>query len=388
MKNNVVFLNCTQKYPLQFSASNTKVELMARGLIEQGDDIYIIDGLVGNKGQNGALDGLSNIGIKYKIYPFKLHQLFSWLFNLRILYVDLKKTRSKTSKNVLIIENPDYHLFLVYILYAKLLGFKVATIFQEWGIAVKSDHPLRQPSKWIFIKSFGYFVDGIMPISQFLEEKSIHFNKKILRVPILAEYSPVEYKPLLKEDVIEGYFLYCALAAYKSAVSFVIDAYEKFSQLGGKQKFVVILSGSSHDIMRAQNIINQKKLTDSIIIKTKLPYNELLDYYKKANALLIPLDPNSLQDKSRFSQKIAEYISSYRPIITSNVGEIPFYFNDKENAFIVSDYSPEGYASTMIEVVQNYELANKVGFNGRDVGEKKFNYKVYGSKLHLFFKKL
>ena len=76
--------------------------------------------------------------------------------------------------------------------------------------------------------------------------------------------------------------------------------------------------------------------------------------------LLIPLDPNSLADIARFSQKIAEYVSTSRPIITSNVGEIPYYFKDKENA-IICEYSAKSYADAMLLLQNDGTLANVLG---------------------------
>lgn len=386
--NNIIFLNCTKSYPMQFSATNTKVELMARGLMQMGDNILIIDGIVGNKTILKTYRGLSSVGLNYIIYPFVWHQLVSWMFNLHRLFIDLKNNKSKTLKNIIILESPDYHLFLIYIIYAKLLGYQVTSLFHEWGIAVKSVHPLRKPSVWIYSYTFGYFVNGIMPISRFLQKKSAHFKRKSLLLPILAEYSRDVHVPLNETDVKESYFLYCAYAAYKHAIKFIVDTYEEYRKQGGKQNLILVLSGSPHDINRVQGRIYKKKLSNYIKIKSKLPYTELLENYKKAIALIIPLDPNSLQDRSRFSQKIAEYISSYRPIITSNVGEIPYYFKNNKNAFIVEDYSHHGYASKMIDVENNIELANIVGSNGRKVGEENFNYNIYGSKLHTFFQLL
>ena len=395
MKNNVVFLDCTQSYPLRFSACNSKIEMMARGLMEQGDDVCIINGIVGDKEIVKTEKGISRSGIKYILYPFryilvpnKLYQFSSWIFNLTILYKDLKENRNVTNKNLLILDDSDYHLFLIYILYARLLGYKIAFCFWEWGVSCESVNIFRKPSFWLIAHTFGFFVDGILPISQFLEEKSSHFNRKSLRCPILADYSFDNYKPLSEDNIKEGYFLYCASAGYLRIIKFIISAFEIFKEFGGNQKLVLVLTGSTKDIMIIQMIIDKKKLTGSILIKTQLPYKELLENYRNAIALLIPLDPNSLQDKARFSQKIAEYISSYRPIITSDVGEIPYYFKDLKSAFIVSNYSPQGYASKMIEIVQNYELANIVGYDGRKVGEDKFNYKKYGFKLHLFIKTL
>ena len=76
------------------------------------------------------------------------------------------------------------------------------------------------------------------------------------------------------------------------------------------------------------------KIEDFVIFIQQIPYVELIEIYESSLGLLIPLDPNSLADIARFSQKIAEYLSSSRPVITNNVGEIPYYFTDRKDIII------------------------------------------------------
>ena len=101
----------------------------------------------------------------------------------------------------------------------------------------------------------------------------------------------------------------------------------------------------------------------------------------------IPLDPDNEQDKYRFSQKIAEYLSSETPIITSPVGEIPVYFN-KHNAFLVDLFTPEAYAEAMGYISIHKEESIIIGRQGYELGKKEFNYKIYGEKLSNFLKKI
>lgn len=76
-------------------------------------------------------------------------------------------------------------------------------------------------------------------------------------------------------------------------------------------------------------------------------------------------------------------MASKRPIITSNVGEIPYYFKDNETAKIVP-YSVEGYFNGMKTLAENHNLADKIGAGGYNVGCEKFDYEKVGKEMKSF----
>jgi len=386
MKNNIIFLECTQNYGYQYSAANTKTELMAHGLWEQGDNCVIHNGIVGT----------SQVKIKTTIdpefatiitYHKKGHQLFSWLFNLKRLYKDLKCLFNAKSNNILILEYADYHLFLVYVLFARLLHYKTVIISQEWVTTVPFTHFLMKPYCWIYSKTFGYFADAILPISEYIIERIRHFKTPFMKLPILANYTENVIAVTPKEHY-DNYFLYCVYAIYSTPISMILNAYKQYIAKNGKQKLILILSGKDKDIAVIEEYVKTLKLNNKVIIKQKLPYDELFLMYRRASALLIPLNPDEEQDKARFSQKIAEYLSSAQPIITNNVGEIPYYFKDKENIIIASAYSVEGFCDTFKWLENDMNQVEVIGKNGYELGKQQFNYAIFGKLLHKFLLEL
>src|SRR5690606_34242781 len=113
---------------------------------------------------------------------------------------------------------------------------------------------------------------------------------------------------------------------------------------------------------------------------SKLPYGELIELYKNAGALLIPLS-NSVTDVARFPQKISEYLASANPVITTAYGEMPFYFSDGVNALVAPEYKPESFATKMNFVIHHPEDAVAIGRNGYEAGKKYFDIDSYGVTL-------
>ena len=128
-----------------------------------------------------------------------------------------------------------------------------------------------------------------------------------------------------------------------------------------------------------EKLIRNSNLNGYIIIKHNVSNEDLVSIYKSAIGLLIPLNPNRVTEKARFSQKIAEYLSTKTPIVTTLVGDNVMYFKDKENAFI-TEYNPLSISETMCYIANNIGVASMVGENGFRTGETEFsNIKVMRS---------
>lgn len=379
MKCNVVFLGCTSSYGYAFSATNTKTEFMAMGLCAQGDFCTIINSLVGIPHVNKRTVLHKNDIVDVISYPLKGSQLTSWIYNIADLRNDLKRLYNSDCKNIIVLESPDYHIYRIYCHYAHKFGYKIATIAHEWAPTVKGIHFLRKPFSILYTRTFGFYTDAILPISEYIIEKIKPFRKPYLKIPVLASFD----EPVFSK-VKGGYFLYCVYAAYKREIIPLIDAFSEFNQkTNDKKRLILVLGGNNEQVKVITDYIDRIGNNGHIEVKRKVAYNELLNLYRSAEALLIPLNPSSMQDRARFSQKIAEYCSSGSPIISCSVGEMAYYFTDRKNA-IFCDYSKNGFIDAFEWVSTHPIDAYLIGKQGYELGKREFNYLVYGKKLHRF----
>lgn len=385
MRLNVVFLGCTSGYGYSFSAVNTKTEFMVLGLKNQGAYCTVVNSVVGINAVyartcfnvHGVCDVIS--------YPKKGNQFISPLRNIKALKSDLKQLYRADSKNIIILESPDYHIYLLYCYYAHKYGYKVVTIAHEWLPTVKSIHPLRRPFSFIYTKRFGKYTDAILPISEYIIKKIKHFNRPYLKVPVLASF--YELSDICSKNE-EHYFLYCVYAAYKRVIIPIIEAHAQYRKSYEKSYvLILVLGGDDAQVKIISDYVTCHGYDNNVIIRRNVPYNELIDLYRNADGLIIPLDPDSEQDHARFSQKIAEYVSSASPIISCKVGEVDYYFKDKESA-ILCEYSKHGFMEAFSWVTSHSSEAAFIGRNGYEVGKKYFDYKVVGKQLVDFLKKI
>lgn len=380
MKLNVVFLDCTSGYGYSFSAVNTKTEFMVLGLKSHGAYCTVINSVVGiNEVHHRTVidNGVCNI----ISYPKRGNQLISWLKNVDDLKSDLQHLYHRECANIVILESPDYHIYRLYCHYSHKYGYKIATISHEWSPTVKGIHPLRRPFKNLYTRTFGFYSDAILPISEYIIERIKHFGRPYLKVPVLASFDEI---PIEKKDTSEKYFLYCVYAAYTRVIIPVIEAYMKYlKSANSNYKLILVLGGSDSQVGVVVDYLIRHGFEKNVSIRRKVPYDELMRLYKNAAGLIIPLDPNVEQDYARFSQKIAEYTSSASPIISCKVGEVGHYFKDKESA-ILCDYSKKGFVNAFLWITEHPLEAERIGKKGYEIGERYFNYKIVGEQLSDF----
>lgn len=380
---NVIFLDCTQNYGYQFSAANTKVEMMARGLSQNGATITILNGLGGMLGINSRVAKPSEYIDKVITYPSR-GRLLGFVRNISLLNQDLKNLYREGEPNIVILSNVYLHLHNIYANAAHKYGYKVAAISHEWVPTIRRQLWIQNKLGDIYADTFGRKVEGILPISEYIISRIEKFKKPYLKTPILADFG----RDIDKDMIHDGGLVYCVYAAYYRVIGFILRAYANYLSFSkDPMPMTLVLSGSDADIQRVKEKIREFKVSTHVKILTKLPYSKLVSLYRSAQGLIIPLDPNHEQDHARFSQKIAEYLSSGSPIITNNVGEIDYYFTRGKDA-VICEYTVEGFTNAFEWIESHPVDAARIGSMGFELGKKEFNYSSFGKLLYEFLIKL
>lgn len=274
--------------------------------------------------------------------------------------------------------NGSFFELIGYRILSQLFGFVLIAHYVEFRTAFSER--INIIDKWkhrLYDRYFMRFTDAVLPISEFLIDhlKKSGYRRRLLKVPPLADFASFESAERQNNT---PNFLYVGTAAYYNAISFITTAFD----LADDSTFYLylVVNGDTGDMQRIQKLVSEMKKRDRVRIFSKLPYSELLNLYKGATALLIPLS-NSVTDVARFPQKISEYLASGNPIITTAYGEMPFYFTDGINALVAPEYTPESYAAKMNFVIHHGEEARDIGRNGHETGKRYFDINSYSVAL-------
>lgn len=295
----------------------------------------------------------------------------------------ISKRKKNDELNVAIVSTTKFSSVLYYFILSKIFHFKTALIYVEFYSNFKK--------KWFRIdkkindKLYDRFApilsDTVLPISEFLIDhlRRICPSKKYLKMPGLTDFDRYAN---IEASGCDEYFLYCGAASYMEVIKFIIDSYNKV--LSSSASLYLVSNGTDLELDEVRHYIALSPKKYNIKLFSKLSEKQLFTCYKGALALLIPLRP-TVQDIARFPHKTGEYLASGNPVISTNFGEIKFYFNDKENMLIAEDYDTKLFAEKMQFVIENPELAKRIGLKGENVASILFDYKQKAKEIDMFF---
>ena len=266
-----------------------------------------------------------------------------------------------------------------FLLYAKILNFPIALNFMEMTSSMQHRGSLiKRINDYVLDKWLIRIFDAALPISDRLMEyyETVAPTKPRLKLPILCDYDKFD-RPRLDDS---PYFLYCGSFRYKEVRDFIIEAFERLSENKHMNLYMIVSGGSKAETAALQEELNSRFTDPAIKLFSNIPYEQLVQLYVDAKAMLIPLRDTE-QDRARFPHKIGEYLASGNPVITTNVGEILTYFSDGENALVAQGYTRDTFAEKMKIVLEHPSEASKIGMKGKETGLREFDYKVHGARL-------
>lgn len=390
--NHIIFLG-ENGFPKGLAAIQ-RMTLMAKALLFEDCKVTVVCRKgVWEKDSNekmpnqGAYEGVNYIYTSKSIFKPEgfLQRNIKKLKGLLAEYRYLKQLKKQGKLDVAIVSNFSAIHKLRYCLYAKWLNFPVVLNLVEMTSSIQGrKYFLTTISDFIFDKWIIKLFDAALPIS----DKLLHYynqtvpTKASLKLPILCDFGKFNLPPNKKEL----YFLYCGSMAYKEVIDFVLDAYKNIYQEKNVKLYLIISGGGKEETQKLQKQIHDN-FFDCVKLFSNIPYQQLVELYINAEALLIPLRP-TVQDASRFPHKIGEYLASGNPVITTNVGEIKNYFEDGETALIAKTYKVDTFSEKMQFVLKHREKARDIGLKGKRMGFEEFDYRKQGARLKLFLQEV
>ena len=297
-----------------------------------------------------------------------------------ILYKRRKKIHSSVVYTQYITE------LFYYRIISRLLGFSLVMQHVEFRSAIAERNSFfTKVNDKLYDTYCHKFCDGIMVISEFLKDNIQSKTKRLplIKIPAICDFHDFEIIDKAKVDY--KYFLFCGTLAYKPVIAFVLSFFEKAKeQQLFDGKLMCILGGDDIDFVSTEKMFQESKYSSDIVLYKNLPYNQIIPFYKSADLLLIPLR-DTIQDIARFPHKVSEYTASKRPLISSKIGELKYYFVNNESALLADEYDVDKYVETLIQAKETNLCFDEIGRKGYEVGYRNFHYESNVEKIKDFF---
>ncbi|HMO60624.1 MAG TPA: glycosyltransferase [Ferruginibacter sp.] len=376
------------------NAAMQRIRFTYRALKEAGYSTLVIvkesNYKKGEQRRIGHLENIPYIATSYQLYRAgtKVTRKLNNLTGLIGEFILLVKKRRQIDAAILYNVSSIIEL-IYYRIISKMLGFKLAFQYVEYRSSFQGSSLYRRTNDKLFDKYCSRFADGAIVISEFLRNviKKQNSTLPLVKVPVICDFK--EFDAIETTPPGYKYFLYCGSTEYVPVVKFVIELFEATKKAGIYDGRLVCVIGINNEdnANTIRNRIKSSPYADEIIMQSGLSYADLVRRYKSADLLLIPLR-NSIQDTARFPHKISEYTASRRPFISTDFGELKYYFKNGESAILANDYTVSAYLEKLEQVLPKQGLLDEIGYNGYQTGMAHFHYQANAGELKKFFELL
>jgi glycosyltransferase involved in cell wall biosynthesis len=124
-------------------------------------------------------------------------------------------------------------------------------------------------------------------------------------------------------------------------------------------------------------------LEKNVLLPGFLPEEELPWWLGCANIFLLPF-PETVYNVGRWPNKIGLYMSLGRPFVTNPTGDVRTLVQEYR-AGAMADTTPQDFADKIIFLLQNPDLANRMGHNGREAALTRYNWSSLVGTLEDFY---
>lgn len=306
---------------------------------------------------------------------------FFFILSLLMEPFEIFKSHRREKIDWLHLYTGHYIDFVIYKLIAKFIGAKIVYEYVEYRSEKSLSNLYHKVNSYLCDFHGAKLWDACIVISNFLRDNALKVNPKlpIIKVTPIGDFNLFEANNKII-DVSDEYVMFCGHAGYFDVVKFIIDSYN-LSKIHRTKKLLLVLGGSQSQVQRV------REYDKECIIKSKLPYDELIAFYKHAFALMIPLR-NTIEDIARFPNKICEYTAAHGLIVTTNNGEMKYYFKNGENAILAEDCSVYSIAKCLDDVSIGKYNIDKIRDNSFKTGIKNFSIGAYKENLYNFLREI
>ncbi len=371
-------------------ASDVRLMAFAQAYVKKGHSVSVINRypvkLKSEKENEAVVDKSIKIIEVFDINrpTNKLQMLIIRILSYPVEFFKIIAHNKKDKIHIIQIYSGHFFEFIFYFIISRIIKAKIIYQYVEYRTGINRSGIYHKINGYLSDRFGYYYFDGIICISNFLM-KQVKLHSECLptiKVPPICDFE--YFDSIVPSNHKDEYILFCGSTDYYELIASIIASYNLSNCVAENIKLLLVINGSTEGLSKVSNLIANN---NNIQQESNLPYISLINMYKNATALLIPLR-DTLQDKARFPNKICEYTASRNIIITTNFGEIPYYFEDKINALIASDNTIEGLTKEINWIISNKEKLDEIRQRAYNVGKINFNMHSYTEDLNSFLLKV
>ena len=233
------------------------------------------------------------------------------------------------------------------------------------------------------------YYDGLVVISTNIEKYYYVYNKKLLRIPILAD----TIKNPFCRNKITGHapgeiFTICftgMLVLKKEGFDLLYKALSIVNN--NNMNFELHLYGPVVEKERCKllsEMPNELGLGEQVYYHGVVDQECLIEVMQRYHLLILPR-PLTPQTNTGFSTKLSEYMVSGVPVLVTDVSDNALYIKDRKNGYLIPAGNPEKMAEKILEIMnETKESSIEIAEKAFETAKNHFDYSIYSERLSEF----
>ncbi len=176
------------------------------------------------------------------------------------------------------------------------------------------------------------------------------------------------------------YVIFVGMLIYLKGIQYLIKAFKEVQLKHPGAKLVI--AGQGREEENLKSLAQELGLSQQVMFAGFLEQTVLAAYIKGSRALVLP----SLTEGLGRVAIEAQFLG--KPVIASRVGGIPEIIADGETGLLVEPEDSRALADAMVRLLDDAQLAERMGTAGRNAVLKKFNYQDYFRSYHAMVHKV
>jgi len=320
----------------------------------------------------------------------KLVDNFSGVF---LLACSIIKYHINNKIDIIIVYNTNIIRTLSLLFLSKVLKKKFIIILPEFY--EKPSGGFLALAKWYnFYFSLRYFVkyaDSFIVASFFLKKylrSKLKSKKEIYVLPNLVDinsFTNIDVPPFKKNKITIGY---SGTPTRKDGVVDLINSFAVLNKTYNHLHLLIIGDITNGDslIPELKRIASDLKVENSITFTGLVPFSDVPRLLNSCQILALTR-PSGIFAEAGFPTKLGEYFACKKPVLITEVGDMPTYFKNENHVILVEPDNINSIVNGFEKIINSQDLSKKLIENGYKWMADNLDYNRVSNKLCTFLEK-
>ena len=191
--------------------------------------------------------------------------------------------------------------------------------------------------------------------------------------PIHVISNCIQDEKLINASQKEKQFVYLGRLVFYKNVEVILKSFKIVAKQFSDAK--LIIAGDGPHKKSLQQLTNKLDINDNITFTGYVTSEQKKKILSESNALLFP----SLIEG--FGLVMLEAFQQNRPVITSDIPPMSDIIQNNQTGLVVDPHDENKWADSIIALIKNPEISNKMGKQGNQTLQAKYNQKIFYDKL-------